>query len=130
MSAQGAPAPQRRVSTKALVIAGVVVALLLAGVVSFYASGSPDGLNRVALDHGFASAEKTPATADGPLAGYETKGVSDGRLSGGLAGVLGCLVVLVLAGGLAAAVRRRRSDEATEPTTSPATNHVTDRATD
>jgi cobalt/nickel transport protein len=93
--------------TRTLVLAGVLVALLLAGVVSYYASNRPDGLNRVAQDHGFAHAEKQHRSQDSPLAGYRTKGVDDGRLSGGLAGVVGSLVVLTLAGGLALAMRRR-----------------------
>lgn len=85
-----------------------VVALLLAGVVSHYASSEPDGLNRVARDHGFAQTEKGHE-ADAPLAGYSAEDVDDPRLSGGLAGVIGVVVVLVLAGGLAFAVRRRAS---------------------
>lgn len=97
----------RRVSTRAVVVAGLLVALLLAGVVSYYASSSPDGLNRVAQDEGFSSAEKEHSAADGPFAGYATKGVDNGRLSTGLAGVVGSLVVLTLAGGTALAVRRR-----------------------
>lgn len=94
-------------STRVVMIAGVLVALLLAGVVSFYASGDPDGLNKVAQDHGFAQAEKEHGTKDSPLAGYETRGVDNGRLSGGLAGVAGALIVLALAGGLTFAVKRR-----------------------
>lgn len=86
----------RGISTRTVVLLGLLVALTLAGAVSFYASGSPDGLNRVALDLGFAEAEQASATSDGPLAGYETAGVRDARWSGGLAGVLGCLVVLAL----------------------------------
>ena len=39
---------KHRISTRAVVLSGVAVALLLAAVVSFYASGSPDGLERVA----------------------------------------------------------------------------------
>ncbi len=96
-----------KVSTKTVLVVGLFVALLLAGFLSFYASSEPDGLNKVAQDKGFASAEKDHGTADGPLAGYETKGVGDGRLSGGLAGVVGCVVVLGLAGGVTYAVRRR-----------------------
>ena len=88
----------------------LLVALVLAGVVSFYASSSPDGLNRVAEDQGFAHTEETHPSADGPLAGYETKAVDGDRLSGGLAGVAGVLVVLVVAGGLALVLRRRRED--------------------
>jgi hypothetical protein len=111
MTTSTTPRPSRRVSTKALLVGGVVVALLLAGVASFYASSSPDGLNRVAQDEGFAKAEKTHATEDGPFAGYQTKGIADGRLSSGLAGVAGSLVVLTLAGGLVLVVRRRRTPE-------------------
>jgi cobalt/nickel transport protein len=97
----------RRVPTKILLGAGLLVALLLAGVVSFYASGSPDGLERVAEDKGFLdSAEEHPA-ADGPLADYRAKGVDDDRLAGGVAGVTGALVVLVVVGGLTYVVRRR-----------------------
>ena len=84
----------RSLSTRGLVGTGLVVALVLAGVVSFYASASPDGLNRVALDLGFAEAERASATSGGLLAGYEVAGLGDARVAGGLAGVLGCLVVL------------------------------------
>ena len=72
----------------------MLVALLLAGVASFYASGDPDGLTKVSEDQGFAQTEQEHQTGDGPFAGYETKGVADGRLSGGMAGVVGSLVVL------------------------------------
>jgi cobalt/nickel transport system permease protein/cobalt/nickel transport protein len=97
----------KQVSTRALVATGLLVALLLAGVVSFYASDSPDGLNRVAEDKGFSDTQRKHASHDSPLAGYGTKGVDDQRLSGGLAGLVGCVVVLALAGGLTFVVRRR-----------------------
>ena len=94
------------ISTRALVAAGILVALVLAGVASYYASSSPDGLNRVAEDQGFSRTERSHAAEGSPLAGYDTEGVRDRRLSGGLAGVAGSLVVLVLAGGLTLVVRR------------------------
>jgi cobalt/nickel transport protein len=96
-------------STRTLVAAGLLVSLVLAGVVSFYASSSPDGLNRVALDNGFSSSQMSSRTSPGPLAGYETKGVENDRFSGGLAGVLGCLAVLSLSGGLVLVVRRDKA---------------------
>lgn len=97
--------------TRTLVAIGVLVALLLAGFVSYYASSSPDGLNRVARDTGFAQTER-PHQADGsPLAGYRTKGVANAHLSTGMAGVLGSLVVLGLAAGLTVLVRRRGPGE-------------------
>lgn len=87
-----------RVSTRTLVIVGVVIALLLAGVVSFYASASPDGLTHVAETLGFSSSEKAHHTAGSPFAGYEMSGVSDTRGSKGLAGVVGVIAVgLVMA---------------------------------
>ena len=102
-----------KVSTKVLVVTGLLVALLLAGVVSFYASTSPDGLNRVAEDKGFSRTQTKHASDGSPFAHYGTAGVSDGRLSKGVAGVVGCLVVLALAGGITFVVRRRgtRADE-------------------
>lgn len=98
-------------SRRALWWTGLVVALVLAGALSYYASAHPDGLEHVAEQVGFADTARDSATADGPLADYQTRGVDDARLSGGLAGVVGALVVLVLAGGLAFVVRRRGDAE-------------------
>lgn len=105
------PRSGRSISTRALVVAGVLVALLLAGVVSYFASGSPDGLERVAGDKGFAESAKDHHTADSPMADYQTRGVDNDLVSGGVAGVVGSLLVLVLAGGLAVVVRRRSTGE-------------------
>jgi cobalt/nickel transport protein len=98
---------RRRVSTKMFALAAILIALVLGGVVSYYASGSPDGLNRVAEDKGFIDEERASATADSPLADYSTRDVANERLSGGLAGAVGVAVVLVVAGGLALVVRRQ-----------------------
>lgn len=98
---------RHRLATKWVALGVLVVALVLAGFVSYYASSSPDGLNSVADDKGFSSATQDQASGDGPLAGYSSSGVDNDRLSGGLAGVTGVLVVLALAGGLTFAVRRR-----------------------
>ena len=97
----------RRPSTRTVVVVGVLVALVLAGVVSFYASSEPDGLDRVSRDEGFAATEKEHGSSGSPLSDYAVDGVDDERVSGGLAGVLGVGVVLVLTAGIAYAVRRR-----------------------
>lgn len=78
----------------------LLVALLIAGVGSFYASAHPDGLNYVAEQTGFIDKEKQSATADGPFAGYSTQGIDNARLSGGVAGVVGSLTTLLGGGGL------------------------------
>ena len=89
----------------------LLVALLVAGVGSYYASAHPDGLEYVAGKTGFIDSADEPKTADSPFADYQTKGVDDERLSGGLAGVAGVVVVLALMSGLAFALRRRRTPE-------------------
>lgn len=98
-----------RTSTRRFWAVGLLVALLVAGFGSYYASSHPDGLEYVAEQTGFLdSAEDSPA-AESPFADYSTEGVEDERLGGGIAGVVGVLVTLVLMGGLAMAVRRRGS---------------------
>jgi cobalt/nickel transport protein len=108
-----------RVSNRAVALGILVVALVLAGVVSFYAASTPDGLSKVSQDKGFDSTATTHGTDEGPFAGYEASFVDDGRLSKGAAGVVGVLVVLVLAGGLTLVLRRRddRDEQAPADTT-------------
>ncbi len=98
--------------TRTFVVTGLLLALLVAGVGSYYASSHPDGLERVAGETGFLDSAEDPKTGDSPFADYQTSGVDDARLSGGLAGVAGVLLVLVLTGGLAYVVRRRTPTEA------------------
>jgi cobalt/nickel transport protein len=88
----------------------LLAALLIAGVASLHASSHPDGLNFVAEKTGFIDKEKASPTADGPFAGYSTKGIDNDRLSGGVAGVAGCLLVLGI-GGVVFRVLRRREPE-------------------
>jgi cobalt/nickel transport system permease protein len=103
------------VSRRTLVLVGLLVALVLAGGVSYWASSAPDGLNKVAADQGLDKGAKDHQLDDSPLAGYETDGVGGGRLSGGLAGVVGVAVTFLLVGGLVWGVRRRNaSTDATE----------------
>ncbi len=104
-------------STKILFLGIFAVSLLLAGVVSFYASGSPDGLESVAEDQGFSSTAEDSATSDGALADYEAGFVDDERASVGVAGVVGVLLVLVLGSGIAYVVARRTPDH--DRTTAP-----------
>lgn len=97
-------APRR---TAGFLLAGLVVALLLAGIVSFYASSEPDGLEKVAADHSLDVGATDSQLAGSPLADYGVSGVEDERLSVGLAGVIGVAVTFVVAGGLFLVVRRR-----------------------
>ncbi|GAB2882215.1 PDGLE domain-containing protein [Nocardioides pacificus] len=110
MSTQTNTPPTKRVSTRALWWTGLAVSLVIAAVLSFYASSNPDGLESVAEKTGFIEQAEDSATSDSPLSDYQTKGVEDERLSGAVAGIVGAAVVLVLTGGLAFALRRRSPD--------------------
>jgi hypothetical protein len=79
---------------------GLLVALLVAGVLSGFASGSPDGLEKVSMDQGFDEVAADSAVADSPLADYTVDGIDNGRLSTGLAGVIGVALTLAVSAGL------------------------------
>lgn len=108
-----ASTPKARVGTRTFFALALLASLLVAGVASYYASAHPDGLEYVAEQTGFLEAAEDSASAESPLADYQTAGVDDARLSGGLAGVIGVVAVLVLSGGLFALVRRRGSPRRT-----------------
>jgi hypothetical protein len=96
-----------KIGDRRFLLAFLLVALVVAGVVSFYASGDPDGLSKVAEDKGFAAQEKDHALKGSPLNDYGVEGVENERLSGGLAGVIGVGLTAAIGGGLFWAVRRR-----------------------
>lgn len=93
-------------------LAGLLVSLVLAGVVSNFVSQSPDGLEHTAREgctvdasgeivdgSCIAQAEREHDLAGSPFADYALPGLS---------GVVGVLVTFAVAGGLFWLVRRRR----------------------
>ena len=101
---------------------GLLVALLLAGVVSNFASGSPDGLDATAregctfdaageITGGTCMAQREQAhqLADSPLADYGIKGIDNPYVSTGLAGVAGVLITFGVGAGGFWLVRRRKA---------------------
>ncbi|WP_431042586.1 energy-coupling factor ABC transporter permease [Streptomyces sp. P1-3] len=104
------PAPEGgRRGNRKVWLAGVAAALVCAGGISYYASADPDGLEKVAQDKGIDAKAEDHAAKDSPLADYGVKDVSDARLSGGLAGVIGVGATLLVGSGLFVLVRRRGS---------------------
>lgn len=102
------------------IVGGLLVALLLAGVVSNFASSHPDGLDSSLregctfdaednITGGTCPAQQTRdhELADSPLADYGVKGVDNAYLSTGLSGVAGVLITFALGGGLFWLTRRR-----------------------
>ena len=99
---------------RAFFVSALLATLLIAGLGSYYASAHPDGLEYVAGKTGFIDSADDAKTAGGPFADYQTEGVDDERVGGGIAGVTGVVVVLLLMGGLAFTLRRRRTSEKAE----------------
>ncbi|MGN9808291.1 PDGLE domain-containing protein [Micromonospora sp. BQ11] len=105
--------------TWSFLVGGLLVALLLAGVVSNFASAHPDGLDSSLREGCTFDAEDNitggscPAQQEkehevgGPLADYGVSGVDNEFLSTGLSGVLGVLLTFAVAGGAFWLVRRR-----------------------
>jgi cobalt/nickel transport protein len=115
-----APAAGRR--TAGFFVGFLVVALLVAGGLSYFASSDPDGLDSVTLsgcdvvetDAGeqlegtcIAQHATDSAVAGSPLADYAVGGAEG---SVGPAGVIGVLVTALVAGGLFWLLRRRSGD--------------------
>jgi cobalt/nickel transport protein len=88
------------------IIIGLAAALLLALVLSPFASPWPDGLERVAERKGFLEkGEGKPALA-APVPDYAWPGVKDEGHATRLAGLVGTLVTFAAAWGAAALIRR------------------------
>ena len=110
----------RSSNLRMFVVGGLLVAVGLAMLVSGFASSSPDGLNKVAEDHGFAANAKQHLFENGPLAGYAVKGVNNDRLSTGISGLIGVLVTFGVGLTLFALLRVMRSGhDRSEPTRAP-----------
>ncbi len=111
LAADDAPAPVSapRRSARGVWLAGLAAALVCAGGVSYYASASPDGLEKVAHDQGIDAKAEDHAAKDSPLADYGVKNLADPRLSGGLAGVIGVGATLAVGTGVFVVLRRRRA---------------------
>jgi PDGLE domain len=110
----------RSSSLRIFLLGGLLVAIGLAMLVSGFASSSPDGLSKVAEDHGIAANAKEHLFENGPLAGYAVKGVDNDRLSTGVSGLIGVLVTFGVGLVLFGLVRVLRSGrDRSEPTRAP-----------
>lgn len=96
-------------NVRKFLLIGFLASLLLAGVMSYYASSSPDGLEKAAEDVGFLDEATDSAVADSPLADYAVSGVDNERVSVAVAGVLGVIVMAVVAGGGFMLLTRKKS---------------------
>jgi len=102
---------RRPMKARTFLLGGLLLALVLAGIVSQFAFDAPDGLESVAEETGFAAAGTDHALADSPFADYATAGIDNERVSLAVAGVVGTLVTLAVGAGILLAVRDRRKHD-------------------
>lgn len=108
-------AHQPRVGARTFAIAGLLLAIFLATAMSQLAAGDPDGLERVAIDKGFADTGREHAFADGFFAEYATRGLNNERMSLAIAGGVGVALTLIVGSGLVSAQRRLSFADASTP---------------
>jgi len=101
---------------KTLVV-GVLIALAIAGVVSYFASGEPDGLEKTQEELG-ADQPMHEGVGSPPsiFNGYGLKGLSAGFWNNAAAGVVGSLLVLGVLLAVARILKRRPSPQAADRT--------------
>lgn len=97
-----------RVPMRTFVIGGVVAALLFGAVISQFAAGDPDGLQRVAVEEGFADRARDHSLGDGIFANYATAGLENETLSLAIAGAAGTVIALSVGWGIFHAARARK----------------------
>jgi cobalt/nickel transport system permease protein len=98
---------RRRVGARAFLVGGLLASLCLAAVASQFAADSPDGLERVADDQGFAASAREHATGGSVFADYATRGIDNEEVSLAVAGIVGVGLTLVVGWGIVSAGRRR-----------------------
>lgn len=96
-----------KISNRKFYASAFLASALLAGGVSFYASSSPDGLEKVAGDVGFIDTAKDHTFGDFTLADYGIAGFENARLSVGLAGLIGVASTALVAMGLFMLIRKK-----------------------
>ena len=93
-----------------LFIFGLGIALILAVVVAQFASSSPDGLEYVAQQEGFAESAEEHDLSSAPLANYGEDLTDSSWVNNAVAGVAGIFVTLGVGDGLFWLARKTNRD--------------------
>lgn len=94
---------------KKVIFVGLIISFILAGAISYFASKSPDGLERVAEDKGFLDKGEGKGVVKSPLPDYSVPAIKSEFLSNLVSGIIGVILafgVMLAAGYL---IRRKKS---------------------
>jgi len=97
--------------TRRIFVIGLIAALLVAVGVAQFASSSPDGLEFVAEQEGFADTAAEHDLADSPLADYGENLTDDDGLNTAVAGLVGTLLTLAIGYGVFWIARRTNPND-------------------
>ncbi|MCF6096485.1 PDGLE domain-containing protein [Thermovorax subterraneus] len=75
------------------------LAIIIAALLSQYASPLPDGLERVAEDLGFLEKGESPVLKFSPMPDYTITTINNEKISTAIAGITGTLITLAFAWG-------------------------------
>jgi len=92
-----------------IVLVGLLVAVVLAVLLSPFASRFPDGLERVAEDKGFIDKGEGNEVISSPIPDYAMPGVKHEGVATSLAGLVGTIFIFGLAYGLGHLLKGRRN---------------------
>ncbi|MBI5458649.1 PDGLE domain-containing protein [Methanobacterium sp.] len=90
-----------------LLIGGLIIAIIIAVLAPFLASGNPDGLESTA---GTLEVPESEAHYTAPLPDYAIPGMEENPLGGVIALVVGTIVVLLAVLGVTALFRKRKEN--------------------
>jgi cobalt/nickel transport protein len=91
------------------ILFGLFAALLLAILISPFASSFPDGLERVAEDKGFLEKGEIQPAMVSPVPDYAWPGIKSEKMATSAAGIMGTLIVFGAAYGFAALIKRKEN---------------------
>ncbi len=102
---RAALANESKVPMRTFLIGGLLVALVIAAIVSQFAVDNPDGLEWVAEEQGFIDSGRDHRFGDSIFADYATRGIENETLSLAIAGIVGSIITLLVALGIFQAIR-------------------------
>jgi cobalt/nickel transport system permease protein len=98
-------------SSKKLLVVGLLVSIVIASILSFYASSQPDGLEKVTADQSLDVNAVDSANSDSALADYGVAGVENERVSAFLGGLIGVAITGLAGFGLYIWVRNPQATD-------------------
>ncbi|MEW6573713.1 MAG: PDGLE domain-containing protein [Bacillota bacterium] len=88
---------------------GLFAAIIIAGILSPFASPYPDGLEKVAETKGFISKGEGKEVVRAPIPDYAAPGLKSEGTATAVAGITGTLITFAAAYGISRILRRRHS---------------------